>query len=181
LNSDFIHEQELGPLLKKAEQGAVKILWIPVRASSYEQTPLERYQALYDASKPLADMSKAKRDRAWVQICKRIKKEAGQTDESWQPPRMGHGSELSTMETRALLEASIGSDAYLAAEATIEIEKRGADETKRVFDADWQKAPEWATTENFLRDVFCAFGEHFAYHLVDVLEKGARSAVDVAI
>lgn len=95
--------------------------------------------------------------------------------------RMGHGSELSMMDTRALLEASIGSDAYLAAEAAIEIEKRGADETKRIFDADWQKAPERATTENFLRDVFHAFGENFAYHLVDVLEEGARSAVDVAI
>jgi len=87
-SSDFIHEQELGPLLKKAEQGAVKILWIPVRASSYDQTALERYQALHDPNKPLSDMSKAKRDTAWVRICKRIKEEAGQTDESWQPPNL---------------------------------------------------------------------------------------------
>jgi hypothetical protein len=32
--SDFIHEHELGPLLKEAEQRRVKILWIPIRATS---------------------------------------------------------------------------------------------------------------------------------------------------
>lgn len=68
--SDFIHAHEFGPLLKKAEQGGVTILWIPVRASSYEQTALKSYQALHDPGQPLADMSKAKRDRAWLQICK---------------------------------------------------------------------------------------------------------------
>jgi hypothetical protein len=62
--SDFIHKQELGPLLKKAEQGGIKILWIPVRSSAYKQTPLKNYQALIDPSKPLASMLKAKRDGA---------------------------------------------------------------------------------------------------------------------
>jgi internalin A len=72
LNSDFIHQHEFGPLLRKAEQGGAKILWIPVSTSSYEQTALNKYQALFDPSKPLAEMSKPKRDRAWVQICKKI-------------------------------------------------------------------------------------------------------------
>jgi hypothetical protein len=35
--SDFIYEHELGPLLKDAKQGGVRILWIPVRASSYKK------------------------------------------------------------------------------------------------------------------------------------------------
>jgi hypothetical protein len=74
LASDFIHEHELGPFLKETEQGGVKILWVPVRASGYEQTPLADYQAVLDPSKPLAGMTKAKRDQAWVKICEEIAK-----------------------------------------------------------------------------------------------------------
>ena len=75
LASDFIHEHELGPLLKEAEQGGVKILWVPVHASAYKQTLLKNYQAvLDDPGKPLAGMTKAKRDQAWVKVCEEIEK-----------------------------------------------------------------------------------------------------------
>ena len=33
LASDFIHEYELGPLLKEANRGGVTILWVPIYAS----------------------------------------------------------------------------------------------------------------------------------------------------
>src|SRR5271169_4164156 len=66
LASDFIHQHELGPLLKEAEQGGVKILWVPVRASAYKRTALKDYQAVLEASKPLAGMTEAERDQAWV-------------------------------------------------------------------------------------------------------------------
>jgi hypothetical protein len=74
LASDFIHEHELGPLLKKADAGGVKILWVQLRMCSYEETPLKDYQAVVSPpGKPLAQMDKADRDVAWVQICKEIK------------------------------------------------------------------------------------------------------------
>src|SRR5271157_5238595 len=69
LASDFIHEHELGPLLKDAKQRGVRILWVPVRDSAYMQTALKDYQAVPDPSKPLATWPKAKRDQAWVKIC----------------------------------------------------------------------------------------------------------------
>ncbi len=73
LASDFIHEHELGPLLSQADKGGVRILWIPIRASAYEETALKAYQAISPPDKPLAQM-KAERDAAWVKICKEIKK-----------------------------------------------------------------------------------------------------------
>ena len=73
LASDFIDEHELGPLLQSAAAGGVKILWVPVRASNYEDTPLQRLQAVWPPKQPLANMSEAERDVAWVQVCKAIK------------------------------------------------------------------------------------------------------------
>jgi hypothetical protein len=74
LASDFIHEHELGPLLKEAEQGGVKILWVPIRDSAYRRTPLKNYQPVLSPDTPLAAMPKAKRDQAWVKICEEIEK-----------------------------------------------------------------------------------------------------------
>ena len=79
LASDFIHDHELGPLLKQAEVGGVTILWVLVGACSYEETQLTHYQAVVSPpSKPLARMKKPDRDAAWVQICQEIKKAANQ-------------------------------------------------------------------------------------------------------
>jgi len=74
--SDFIHEYELGPFLKEAEQRGVKVLWIPVRESAYKQTLLRNYQAVFDPGKPLGGMTKAKRDQAWVRVCEVIERAA---------------------------------------------------------------------------------------------------------
>jgi len=74
LASDFIHEHEMGPLLKEAEKGNVSIIWVPVRASAYTETSLKDYLSAGEPDKPLANMRKADRDKAWVRICEEIKK-----------------------------------------------------------------------------------------------------------
>jgi internalin A len=74
LASDFIHEHELGPLLKEADRGGVQILWLPIRESAYKQTALKNYQAVLDPARPLASMTPAARDRAWVKICEEIQR-----------------------------------------------------------------------------------------------------------
>src|SRR6202022_452192 len=82
LASDFIHEHESGPLLKEAELGGVRILWVPVRDSAYKQTALKNYQAVLSPDTPLAAMTKAKRDQAWVRICEEIAKAVTEVTES---------------------------------------------------------------------------------------------------
>ena len=59
----------------EAEAGGVKILWILVRACSYQHTALKNYQSVIPLDKPLAEM-KAERDPAWVAICGQIEKAA---------------------------------------------------------------------------------------------------------
>jgi hypothetical protein len=72
LGSDFIAAQELPPLLGAAESEGVIILWVPVKSSSFEVTPIEKYQAVHPPEKPLESLSPADRNKALVEICKEI-------------------------------------------------------------------------------------------------------------
>ncbi|MGA2706281.1 MAG: toll/interleukin-1 receptor domain-containing protein [Isosphaeraceae bacterium] len=71
LASDFIHQHELGPLLKEAATGGVAIRWVLVRDCNWKNTPLKDYQAAFPTDKALAEM-KAERDSAWVTVCQTI-------------------------------------------------------------------------------------------------------------
>ena len=73
LASDFIWDKELKPLLDEAQKKNVAVLWVPLRASLVDATPLAQHQAVGNPENPLAAMSKADREAAWVDICKVIK------------------------------------------------------------------------------------------------------------
>lgn len=72
LASKFIHENELPPLLEEAERGGLKILWIPIHFSNYKQTKIEKYQAAWKPSQPLASLSTSKLNQALVGISESI-------------------------------------------------------------------------------------------------------------
>jgi 23S rRNA A2030 N6-methylase RlmJ len=72
LASDYISKNELPPLLKNAGT-EVTILWIPLRHSNYKETAIEKYQAGHSPDKPLNAIPAGKRDKAWVEICSKIK------------------------------------------------------------------------------------------------------------
>jgi hypothetical protein len=67
LNSNFIVNNELPPLLEAAKQGGCRILWINVKQSLVKYTKIGKYQALYD--KPsLVSLKPNRRDEALQQI-----------------------------------------------------------------------------------------------------------------
>jgi len=72
LESNFIAESELPSLLEAARTDGVTILWVPVRFSSFNITPIAAYQAAHSPEKPLASLSVASRDKALVKICEII-------------------------------------------------------------------------------------------------------------
>ncbi|MBC1297457.1 leucine-rich repeat domain-containing protein [Nostoc sp. UCD122] len=73
LASDFIHENELPPLLNAAQAKGLTIIWIPLSFSSYEETEIEKYQSAHPSNQPLDSLNPAQENKAWVDICKKIK------------------------------------------------------------------------------------------------------------
>ncbi|ODG98070.1 Ras family protein [Nostoc sp. KVJ20] len=74
INSDFIDRHELPPLLNAAEQEGLTIFWIPISASAYRKTDIEKYQAAHPPGKPLDTLNKPERNQAWVKICEEVEK-----------------------------------------------------------------------------------------------------------
>jgi hypothetical protein len=71
LASDYVNDVELPAILERAKED-LAVLWIPVKASAYTETPLAHIQAAHDPSQPLAKLTSARQDEALVAIAKRI-------------------------------------------------------------------------------------------------------------
>ena len=72
LGSEFIIETELPALEEAAHTRGIPLMWIPIRSSSYEQSALAERQALHSPQKPLAELKPAAREKAFVEISKKI-------------------------------------------------------------------------------------------------------------
>lgn len=87
---------------------------------------------------------------------------------------------VAQLDNVALLATAIGRDAFLAARAAEELERRGPGEARQALTARWTVSPTKETTENFPRGAFRTFGNEFASHLIELLELGTQAAVNVA-
>jgi len=71
LASDYIAKAELPRVLERAGS-SLTVVWIPVRASAYEVTPLAQLQAAHDPKRPLASLTEAESDAAMVAVARKI-------------------------------------------------------------------------------------------------------------
>jgi tetratricopeptide (TPR) repeat protein len=90
LASDYIAGQEMPVLLSAAQQERVRILWIAVRASAYDRTPLAAYQSANDPKRPLNSLKAAEREQVLVEIAKKIEAAAQQKLASQQAVEQFH-------------------------------------------------------------------------------------------
>jgi hypothetical protein len=76
LASKFIPEEELTPILQSVENEGVSILWIAVSESTYEETGIEKFQAVNDPKKPLDTLPSQELNKELKEIFKKIKETA---------------------------------------------------------------------------------------------------------
>lgn len=74
VSSDFIQDEELQPLLDKAQAGGTKIMPVIVRPCAFfDECGLSKYQAVNDPKKPLSGMSDFEQENALVNMVETIK------------------------------------------------------------------------------------------------------------
>ncbi|MEB3317829.1 MAG: SUMF1/EgtB/PvdO family nonheme iron enzyme [Cyanobacteriota bacterium] len=72
LNSDFVHTEELPPLLRAAEEEGLVLLWLKLRPRLVHRTPIHAYQAAIDPARPLAAMAPWEQEAALETVAKII-------------------------------------------------------------------------------------------------------------
>jgi hypothetical protein len=68
LASEFVIKEEM-PAIHRA---GLTLLWIPIRPSGFEVTPLKNYQAAFDPSHPLSTLTASEQDTALVGIARKV-------------------------------------------------------------------------------------------------------------
>lgn len=73
LASAFIATHELPLLLQAASLRGLRIFWIAIHSSLYQETPIARYQAANDPARPLSSLQESDQNKELVEICAKLK------------------------------------------------------------------------------------------------------------
>jgi len=76
LASSYVMEKELPVLIKAADDGGLRLLWVLLSASGWKETPLVRFQATHDTAKPLDALSKAEQGEILNEVAQQVKEAA---------------------------------------------------------------------------------------------------------
>jgi hypothetical protein len=72
LDSEFIANNELPPLLSAAQKEGVTIFWIYLSSCLYEQTEIAAYQAAHDIARPLDSLKRSERLAVISETCAKL-------------------------------------------------------------------------------------------------------------
>ncbi len=73
LADDSTWKRELPYCIEAAHKDELELLWIPVRASAYQDTELVEFRAVHNPERPLNSLSESDKDQALLDIAERIK------------------------------------------------------------------------------------------------------------
>jgi pimeloyl-ACP methyl ester carboxylesterase len=76
LGSQYVIENELPSIVKAADEGGLRLLWVYLSAAGWEETPLQRFQATHDAKKPLNTLPVPEQDEVLKSVARQIKEAA---------------------------------------------------------------------------------------------------------
>ena len=127
LASDFIHKNELPPLLGKARVGGLRVCWICLDACFYARTPIGEYQAANDPKRPLKTLKGAARSQQVNAICEKLLamvdhaanpisgEKSGSADIASQEPEKGSLAPFTLHQLRAIPQEFTGREKELEA------------------------------------------------------------------
>ncbi len=72
LDSEFIVQEELPAILKRAREGGLKLEWVLVSACAYEATAIAPLQAASDPKTPMDLLDPGKQQAVWTDVAKKI-------------------------------------------------------------------------------------------------------------
>jgi hypothetical protein len=73
LASDFIMSHELPSIMKAAEDGTMRLLWVYLSPAAIDAINLGRFQAAHDISRPLSSLETHEQDQALLDIAREVK------------------------------------------------------------------------------------------------------------
>ena len=81
LDSSYVMNHELPAMIKAADEGGLRLLWVYISAAGWEQTQLVRFQATHDTKKPLEALSAWEQNEVLLGVARQMKEASlGATD-----------------------------------------------------------------------------------------------------
>ena len=73
LASSYVMDNELPAMIKAADEGGLRLLWVYISAAGWEETQLSRFQATHDTKTPLAGRPMAEQDEILKSVARQVK------------------------------------------------------------------------------------------------------------